>query len=310
MAKKKTSTPVSPASPSEKEVVNSPLLGVHVSTSGGLHTAFERAEQLKINTFQLFVKNNKQWFAADLEEEEIELYKEAHAKWKGGPLVAHGCYLLNIGSANPELQEKSRKSFKAELLRANTLGVDHFVFHPGAHTGHGEEVAIANIIQALDAIHEETPECKTLSVLEITAGQGSSVGCKFEHLERVLNAVKHKDRVAVCLDTCHMFAAGYDIRSEEAWHKSFEEFEKRIGFGKLVCIHTNDSKKGLNSRVDRHEHIGSGEIGKEGFRLLMTDPRFQNIPKILETPKDKNMTEDFANLAILREMHKPSTEMH
>lgn len=278
-----------------------PLLGVHVSTAGGLATAFERAEKLSINTFQLFVKNNKQWFAADLAEEEISAFHEARKKWKEkGPLVAHACYLLNLGSPNPETREKSEQSFKAELLRANALGVEYLVFHPGAHTGGGEELALNNIIQSLDTIHSETPECNTRSVLEITAGQGSSVGCKFEHLERVLNGVREKDRVAVCLDTCHMFAAGYDIRSEEVWGQTFEEFEKRIGFDKLVCIHTNDSKKGLGSKVDRHEHIGKGEIGEEAFRLLMTDARFANIPKILETPKDKEMTEDFENLGLLR----------
>ncbi|MDP4200517.1 MAG: deoxyribonuclease IV [Bacteroidota bacterium] len=279
-----------------------PLLGVHVSTAGGLVTAFERAEKLGINTFQLFVKNNKQWFApAELSTEEINAFHARRKAWKQkGPLVAHACYLLNLGSSNPEIQETSRKSYLQELTRANALGVDHFVFHPGSHNSHGEESAIGNIATALDWIHERTVGFTTKSVLEITAGQGSSVGNRFEHLEQIIARVEQPERVAVCLDTCHLFAAGYDLRDQEVWDKTFAEFESRIGFDKLVCIHTNDSKKGLASRVDRHEHIGKGTIGIEAFRLLMNDKRFKLVPKILETPKDEKMTEDYTNLALLR----------
>jgi deoxyribonuclease-4 len=281
-----------------------PLLGVHVSTAGGVVTAFDRAEKLGINTFQLFVKNNKQWFAPqELTPEEITAFRARRKAWKkDGPLVAHACYLLNLGSGNPEIQEKSRESYLKELSRANALGVDHFVFHPGSHGGMGEESGIANIANALNWIHRETPDYTTKSVLEITAGQGSAVGHRFEHLEQIFTRIEKPERVAVCLDTCHMFAAGYDIRDAESWEHTFNEFGKRIGFGNLVCIHTNDSKKGLGSRVDRHEHIGEGEIGIEGFRLLMNDTRLKNIPKILETPKDEKMTEDYRNLALLKSL--------
>ena len=289
---------------SHKSQFRQPLLGVHVSTAGGVVTAFDRAEKLGINTFQLFVKNNKQWFAPqELTPDEIAAFRARRKVWKQhGPLVAHACYLLNLGSGNPEIQEKSRESYLKELSRANALGVDHFVFHPGSHGGMGEESAIANIANALNWIHRQTPDYTTKSVLEITAGQGSAVGHKFEHLEQIFARVEKPKRVAVCLDTCHMFAAGYDIRDAESWKRSFDEFDKRIGFDNLVCIHTNDSKKGLGSRVDRHEHIGAGKIGLEGFRLLMNDKRLKNIPKILETPKDEEMTEDYRNLALLRSL--------
>jgi deoxyribonuclease-4 len=280
---------------------NEPMLGVHVSTAGGLVTAFERAETLGINTMQLFVKSNRQWFAPEITEEEASAFRERRKTWKAnGPIVAHACYLLNLGSANPEIQDKSRDSYIKELLRASAIGVDHFVFHPGSHGGNGEESAIRNIAKGLDWVHERTPDVKTTSVLEITAGQGSAVGHRLEHLEQIISLVKETDRVAVCLDTCHLLAAGYDLRTEQTWNEVFAEFESRIGLDKLVCIHTNDSKKGLGSHVDRHEHIGKGELGIEAFRLLMNDARLTRIPKILETPKDKEMTEDFENLAALR----------
>ncbi|HET6402677.1 MAG TPA: deoxyribonuclease IV [Candidatus Kapabacteria bacterium] len=279
-----------------------PLLGVHVSTAGGIVTAFDRAESLGINTFQLFVKSNKQWFAPkELSDEETSAFRERRKQWNArGPLVAHGCYLLNLGSSVPAIQQTSRESFLKELTRANALGIDYFVFHPGSHGGNGEESAIANIAEALNWIHDRTPEVTTKTVLEVTAGQGSAIGHRFEHLEAILSKANAPERVRVCLDTCHIFAAGYDIRTPEARERTFEEFHARIGVDQLACIHTNDSKKGLATHVDRHEHIGEGEIGIEAFRLLMNDKRFQNIPKILETPKDEAMTEDFRNLALLR----------
>ncbi|HEY3873867.1 MAG TPA: deoxyribonuclease IV [Candidatus Kapabacteria bacterium] len=288
----------------DKPLRDAPLLGAHVSASGGIVTAFDRAELLGINTFQLFVKNNKQWFAREeLSKEQIAEFRSRRKKWKQkGPIVAHACYLLNLGSSDPAIQERSRDSFLKELIRADAVGVDHFVFHPGSHGGMGEESAIVNIANALDHIHEKTPKVKTKTVLEITAGQGSAVGYTFGHLEAIIGKVKQEKRVAVCLDTCHLFAAGYDLRTEETWERTLEEFERRIGFEKLVCVHTNDSKKDFGSHVDRHEHIGKGKIGLEGFRLLMNDSRFEKIPKILETPKDENMTEDYVNLGVLKNL--------
>ena len=284
--------------------ITAPLLGAHVSTAGGLVTAFDRAETLGVNTFQLFVKSNKQWFAPkEISEEEISGFRARRKAWNGrGPLVAHGAYLLNLGASDPRLQETSRKSFLQELTRANALGIDYFVFHPGSHGGAGEESAIANIAVALNWIHARTPGFTTQTVLEGTAGQGSAIGNTFEHLAMILSRVDDTDRVGVCLDTCHLFAAGYDLRTPETFSRTFDAFGSLIGFEKLVAIHTNDSKKGLGSSVDRHEHIGKGEIGLEAFRLLMNDKRLSRIPKILETPKDEQMTEDFENLATLRKL--------
>lgn len=280
--------------------MDEPLLGVHVSTSGGVITAFDRAEKLGINTFQLFVKNNKQWLVPPLEDSVAEAFRKRRKEWNKGPIVAHACYLLNLGSGNPEIQEKSRLSFAQEWLRAEKLGVDHLIFHPGSHTGLGEEIGIQNVVEGLNNLHKAYPKVKCKTVIEITAGMGSSLGTSFQQLAQILKGVKDKKRMGICLDTCHMLASGYDIRTEAAWNATFEEFDRVVGFKWLVCIHTNDSKKGLGSRVDRHEHIGKGEVGIDGFRMLMNDPRFRHIPKILETPKDDEMTEDFENLAILR----------
>jgi deoxyribonuclease-4 len=285
----------------------SQFLGAHVSISGGVHTAFDRAEKLGINTFQLFVKNNHQWVAkSPLSEEEIAQFKTRKTEWAqktgGGPIVAHACYLLNFGTADEEIRRKTEESYLLELTRASQLEVDSLVFHPGNHVGNGEEVAIANVIKALDKIHRATPDIKTRSVIEITAGQGTSIGCTFEQIAQVLDNVEEPKRMGVCLDTCHMFAAGYDIRTADVWNETFKRFDSLIGFDRLVCMHTNDSKKGLGSRVDRHEELGEGEIGLEAFRLLVNDPRMLTIPKILETPKDDQMTEDFINLDILAKL--------
>jgi deoxyribonuclease-4 len=283
------------------------FLGAHVSTSGGVQTAFDRAEKLGINTFQFFVKNNHQWFAkSPLSEEEIAQFKTRKKEWSkktgGGPIVAHACYLLNLGTADEEMRRKTEESYLQELTRADQLEVDYLVFHPGNHAGNGEEAAITNVARTLDKIHRATPNVNTLSVVELTAGQGTSIGCTFEQIAQVLEKVEEPKRMGVCLDTCHMFAAGYDIRSVDVWNETFKKFESIIGFDRLVCIHTNDSKKGLGSRVDRHEELGEGEIGLEAFRLLVNDPRMLNIPKILETPKDEEMAEDFINLEILAKL--------
>jgi len=290
------------------KISQKPLIGAHVSAAGGTYTAFERAEQLGIGTFQLFVKNNKQWFApAPLSDEDIRVFKERRERWSGkGPIVAHACYLINLATANPEMHDRSVLSFREELKRADQLGVEQLVFHPGAHLGIGEEAGVQNVIAGLDKVHRETPDVRTKSIVEITAGQGSSVGCSFEQLGAILKGVEQPERMGVCLDTCHMFAAGYDIRTEEVWNETFRKFESLVGFKYLVSVHTNDSKKGFGSRVDRHEWLGEGEIGLEAFRLLMNDPRFENVPKILETPKDEKMTEDYVNLEILTKLQGES----
>ena len=198
----------------------------------------------------------------------------------------------------------SRAAFIDELSRCEQLGIQLLNFHPGAHGGAGEEDGIKGVIESLNIAHEKTKGFKVLSVVETSAGQGTAVGYKFEHLEKIVNGVDKPERMAVCIDTCHIFAAGYDIRTEETYAATFEEFETIIGLNRLAAFHFNDSKKEFGSHGDRHEHIGKGMIGAAGFSFLMNDERFTHIPKILETPKSKDLHEDVENLKVLRGLIK------
>jgi len=281
---------------------NSLLLGVHMSTSGGLSTAFDRGTSVGCTTMQVFVKNNNQWRAKPLTDEDIESYKTAAAKSRITPVFAHAAYLINLCAIAPAILKNSRNAMVDELERCDTLGIKGLIFHPGAHLGKGEQEGIKAIAESLNIIHERTPANQSLTVLETTAGQGTAVGYRFEHLRSIVDQVDAPDRLAVCMDTCHVFAAGYDIRNEEGWEKTIKEFDDIVGLEKLVVVHTNDSKKELSSRVDRHEHVGKGMIGLAGFTRLMNDPRFDKIPKILETPKDEEMHEDIENMNTLRSL--------
>ena len=278
------------------------LIGAHESISGGIHTAFERAESIGCLTLQVFTKNSNQWAAKPLTEEDISNYKTAASKSNIKHVVAHDSYLINLCALNPEILKKSREAFFDELKRCETLGIQYINFHPGAHMGAGEKEGIKKIIESLNWAHERTKGFQVLSVLETTAGQGSSLGYKFEHLKEIIEGVDEPKKMAVCIDTCHIFAAGYDISTEDGYEKTFKEFDDIIGLKKLVAFHMNDSKKGLGSKVDRHEHIGKGMIGKNAFRFLMQDGRFASIPKILETPKGEDLKEDKMNLAVLRKL--------
>ncbi len=273
-----------------------------MSISGGLHLAFERGVSVGCATIQIFTKNNNQWKAKPLTDEEILLYKSAQKKFKIKPVAAHTAYLINLCASNKNVLEKSRIAFTDELRRCEMLGIPYLIFHPGAHTGAGESEGIKKIIESLNLSHQETKNFKVKSVLETTAGQGSSIGYKFEQLREIIDGVDNSERMAVCLDTSHVFAAGYDIRNEIVYNKTMTEFNNIIGLKKLAVIHCNDSKKELGSRVDRHEHIGKGSIGKEAFRLIMQDDRLAKIPKILETPKGTELKEDKMNLAVLRKL--------
>lgn len=271
-----------------------------MSISGGIHTAFDRGLAVGCTTMQVFTKSNTQWIAKPLTEEDIRNYKIHEQKSRIHPIVAHDCYLINLCAGDLTILRKSREAFRDELERCELLGIPYLVFHPGAHMGRGETEGIKLIAGSLNLIHEQTRGCTVKSVIETTAGQGTTVGYRFEHLREIIDQVEEKDRIGVCADTCHLFAAGYDIGTEEGYEKTIQEFEDVIGLERLVAFHVNDSKRELGSRVDRHEHIGQGTIGDVGFRLLMKDPRFQAIPKILETPKGPEMKEDVMNLARLR----------
>ena len=275
-----------------------------MSTSGGVHTAVDRALSIGCTALQVFTKNNNQWSAKPLAEEEIENYKRKIAEATITPVMAHDSYLINLCAMNPDTLERSRTAFIDELTRCEQFGIQLLNFHPGAHGGAGEEEGIKRVVESLNIAHERTEEFKVLSVVETSAGQGTAVGYKFEQLEKIINGVDKPDRMAVCVDTCHIFAAGYDIRTEEKYEATFEEFDNIIGLQRLVAFHYNDSKKEFGSHRDRHEHIGKGMIGVAGFSLLMNDARFVNIPKILETPKSKDLHEDVENLKALKELIK------
>ena len=279
-----------------------PLLGAHESIAGGIHTAFARAQQAGCATLQVFVKNNNQWKGKPLTDEDIANYKTAASKSNISPVVAHSCYLINLCAVDAQILEKSRATFFDELQRCESLGIPYFNFHPGAHLGRGEEEGIKRIVESLNLIHERSNGFTTLSVLETTAGQGSAVGYRFEHLRTIIDGVDQPERMAVCIDTCHIFAAGYDLRTEAEYERTMAEFDAVVGLQRLVAIHTNDSKRELGSRIDRHEHIGKGAIGREGFRLLVNDDRLTDIPKILETPKGEDLKEDRMNLKVLRSL--------
>lgn len=279
-----------------------PLLGTHVSVSGGIHTAFERASSIGCTTMQVFVKNANRWAGKPLVEEDVQSYKSASAGAGVAPVVAHAAYLINLCAVQPEMLVKSRQGLEDELRRCEALGILGLVVHPGAHMGAGEEEGIRRIAESLNTIHDRTSGFRTLSILEVTAGQGTTIGYRFEHLRGILDLLDIPERAAVCLDTCHAFAAGYDLRTVSGWETMLHEFDTTIGLSRLAAIHVNDSMKELGSRKDRHEHIGKGHIGVDGFRFLMNDPRFNAVPKILETEKSEDMHEDVENMNLLRSL--------
>ena len=278
------------------------LLGAHMSIAGGVHTAVERGISIGCTTMQMFVKNNNQWRGKELSDEDIATYKKLLRESSIGPVVVHDTYLINLCAADKQILRKSRAALKDELDRCEVLGVEYLNFHPGSHVGAGEEEGIKRIAESLNIIHEETKKYRVKSVLETTAGQGTAIGYRFEQLREIIDMVAKPNRMAVCIDTCHVFAAGYDISTERGYEKTFEDFDAIIGLDRLVAFHVNDSKRELGSHVDRHDHIGKGKIGKTGFRLLMNDERFRAVPKILETPKGPEMKEDVRNMRLLRNM--------
>jgi deoxyribonuclease-4 len=280
------------------------LLGAHMSVSGGVHTAVDRATSIGCTALQVFTKNNNQWNAKPLAGDDIQTYRRKIAEANIAPVVAHDSYLINLCATKPDILKKSRAAFIDELTRCEELGIQLLNFHPGAHGGAGEEEGIKKIIESLNIAHEKTKDFKVLSVVEATAGQGNAVGHKFEHLEKIINGVDEPKRMAVCIDTCHIFAAGYDIRTDRTYQETFRRFDEIVGLSHLVAFHVNDSKKDLGSHVDRHEHIDKGMIGKQGFSFVMNDERFTGIPKILETPKSEDLHEDVENIRVLRALVK------
>jgi len=262
-----------------------PRLGAHLSIAGGLPRAVDRAEASGCQALQIFTKSAGQWRARELPAEEIALFKRRVRQTKIRPVIAHNSYLINLAAADPVLRARSIEALGDELDRAEALGLDGLVMHPGSYTSGTERGGLELIADGLADILQSRPDGRTRILLEHTAGQGTNLGHRFEHLAGIIDRLGGSPRVGVCLDTCHLLAAGYDIRSEQGYEETFRQFGQIVGFSRLKAFHFNDSKKPCGSRVDRHEHIGKGCLGLEPFRRILNDPRFARLPMLLETPK-------------------------
>jgi deoxyribonuclease-4 len=283
-----------------------PILGAHQSIAGGYFRSVEIAAECGCDCVQLFTKNNNQWKAKALTDEDASKFQSALQTHQITHPLAHDSYLINLAAPDEEMWRKSLEAFAIELLRAEHLGLFGVVMHPGSFTTSSESAGLARISTALNEIHDKVGKLKVRTLLENTAGQGSNLGWRFEHLATILDTVKHPERLAVCIDTCHLHAAGYPISSPKDYEETFRQLDKFVGLKLIAAFHLNDSKKEFGSRVDRHEHIGKGKIGLEGFRLLLNDPRFAKVPMYLETPKENEDGEpdgirlDKMNLKTLR----------
>jgi deoxyribonuclease IV len=271
-----------------------------MSIAGGLDLAIERGASVGCTAIQIFNKSNNQWAARPVGEAEVERFRAARTRAGIGPVVAHDSYLINLCSPDDALYARSIGAVVEELERCARLGVEWLVVHPGGHMGQGEDFGVRRMAGAIDEIHGRLAGCPTGIAIETMAGQGTVIGHRFEQIAAILARVKTPECLGVCLDTCHVFAAGYDLRTPRRYAETMRRFGGEIGFKRLRVVHVNDSKKELGGRVDRHEHIGKGCLGLGAFRLLMNDERFLDVPLLLETPKDeKTCKEDVHNLTTL-----------
>jgi deoxyribonuclease IV len=279
-----------------------PLLGAHMSIAGGVDNAVLQGKEVGCDTVQLFTKSSRQWVSKPLGKDEIARFHRAKKETGLNTVVAHDSYLYNFAAPDDVLRKKSVAGLIDEMERCEALGVMYLIAHPGAHVGTGEEAGIQTIAKSIDEMHRACPGYETKLAIEITAGQGSNLGYRFQQVRQIIDASKNSDQLRVCFDTEHAFAAGYDLRTKEGYERTFAEFDETIGLEIFVAFHLNDAKKDLGCRVDRHEHIGKGFIGLEAFRLLMNDKRFWGLPMCLETPKSDDCHEDRENLATLRNL--------
>lgn len=280
-----------------------PYLGAHESVSKGLHLAFDRIDQVGGESLQIFTRNQRQWQSKPLSRTEIDQFQAAWEQHENMIVASHASYLVNLAGGKQELRRKSVNGFVEELQRCHQLALPYVVLHPGSHTGDGVEPGLERFVSALDEAIE-TADSPTMVLVETTAGQGTGLGSRFEEIGYILKNSRFPEKIGVCLDTCHVFAAGYDIRTEAAYQATLAEFDRLIGLDHLRFFHLNDSKKDLGSRVDRHEHIGAGCIGKDAFSLLINDERFQKHAMTLETPKGEDLREDIENLQLLRGLYR------
>jgi deoxyribonuclease-4 len=283
-----------------------PQFGAHMSIAGGYYRALEAALEHDCEAVQLFTKNANQWRARDIIEAEVAVFQETLGKTRVQSLLAHDSYLINLASPDEALYRRSLEAFTIEVERAERLGLRYLVTHPGAHVGSGEAAGLKRVAMALNQVLRCTKGYRVQILLETTAGQGSTLGHRFEHLSRILSSVRAPERLGVCMDTCHVFAAGYALAPAPDYQETICQFDKLVGIDKLRAFHLNDSLKPFGSRRDRHAHIGRGYLGLEPFRLLVNDSRFQDRPMLLETPKelDQGKSMDFVNLATLRGLVK------
>jgi deoxyribonuclease-4 len=279
-----------------------PLLGAHVSIAGGVSQSLARGQQIGCDCIQIFTKSSRQWAAKPYSGEEIEAFKSAQAETGIKMVIAHDSYLLNLGAPDDKLRKRSVEGLIDELERCESLAVPFLIAHPGAHVGSGEDAGITTVARSIDEAHKSCAGFKTRVALEITAGQGSNLGYSFAQMERIFDAVKENDRLWLCFDTEHAFAAGYDLRSVEGYERTFTELDERVGIERVVAFHLNDSLKPFHSRVDRHQHIGKGYLGVEPFDRLLHDPRFLGIPMCLETEPGPDMKDIAEDLATLRKL--------
>jgi len=279
------------------------LLGAHISTEGGFYKALERGDSIGCAAVQIFTKSNRQWNAKPITQEEATLFKSTLKKTGIIYVLAHASYLINLASDKKETRDKAIIALVLELERCHILGIKHLVLHPGSHVKQGEAVGIQHIVNGINSALKDSKN-NTMILLETMAGQGSSLGTTFEQLALIRKGILQKERIGICLDTCHIFAAGYNFSSQEEYNNLWKKFDTLIGLKHLKAIHMNDSKKEINSCVDRHEDIGKGKIGISGFSYLMNDPALYDVPKILETPKE-NLEDDRRNMETLHNLISP-----
>ncbi len=279
-------------------------LGAHESNAGGAFNAIYRGQKATCDVIQMFNKANSQWRAKPLESEEVDKFFAAIEETGITVACSHASYLINLASPDPALNEKSYESFKLEMERCALLKIPNLVVHPGSHVGSGEQEGMDRIIINLNKLFSELKANTVTVCLEATAGQGSNLGYTFEQLAYMIDGVKDKTHIGVCVDTCHIFSAGYPISDPADYKTTMKKFEDTVGLDRLRVMHLNDSKKGFGEKKDRHDHIGEGQIGIEAFRNILNDKRLAKIPMVLETPKEEDLEDDIKNLALLRSLIK------
>ncbi len=282
-------------------------LGAHCSAAGGLNQAIERIQDLQGTALQIFTRNQRQWYPKPLGQDEISAFRQAWQSWGDYPVLAHDSYLINLAAPEENLRRKSIQALVREIERCAQLGISTLVSHPGAHKKQGAQIGLRTYVQALDTVlHEAELSCpgsnQVMILLEITSGQGTSLGGSFQDLARIIEASSYPEKLKICFDTCHAFAAGYELQNRKGYEQTMLELDRVLGLERVQGIHLNDSKYDLGTRGDRHEHIGHGKLGLEPFKMLLNDPVLTKLPMVLETPKDEAGQWDRANLAILQEL--------